>query len=58
MFYIVFMPWMAMELEQRGFELKEIGKNHKKPELNVYKFLDTPELHKTIAEILQKRHKT
>ena len=51
--YTVCSLWLAKELEERGFECIETGKNQKKPEFNVFYFKDTAELRNEVNRIME-----
>lgn len=57
MLYTVYMPWVARELQNRGFHISRITKHKTKPNVNVYQFVDSPELQAAIYDILKNRNK-
>ena len=49
------MPWLARELQCRGFKIIRITESKNKPGFSVYQFVDTPELQSAIDNILKNR---
>ena len=50
----IFSKRIAYELERRGFNIVKIAPNHNQPNLNVYYFEETLELHKAAQELIRK----
>ena len=48
---VIFMPWIAAQLRERGFTLLRTGVNPRKPQFDTYIFEETPELLKALTEI-------
>ena len=55
LYYTIFMPWLARELQKRGFKLEKMVENTKRKGFMVYQFKDSVELQNTIYEILNSR---
>lgn len=55
MLYTIYMPWLARELQSRGFKIIRITESKNKPGFSVYQFVDTPELQFAIGNILRNR---
>ena len=55
MLYTIYMPWLARELQCRGFKIIRITESKNKPGFSVYQFIDTPELQSAIDNILKNR---
>lgn len=55
MLYTVYMPWLARELQFRGFKMIRVTESKKKPGFTVYQFIDSPELQLAIGEALKNR---
>lgn len=53
--YTIFMPRVAAKLQKMGFKLIKTEVNRKKPQFFVYKFEDTPELHKALEQLLYEK---
>ena len=47
----VFTRWIAVELRKQGFNIIDVEPNHKKPQLDVYIFQDTPEFKQAFDNI-------
>ena len=58
-YFTVYMPWLARELQKRGFELLDVQPNIHNPKRAVYKFENSGELQHAIFEITKhkKEHK-
>ena len=56
-YFTVFMPWLAHELQRRGFKIEKMSENNKKKGVFVYQFNDSIELQEAINEILNNRKK-
>ena len=56
--YIVYMPRVAAALRTLGFKLIKVTPNIRKPQYDVYWFIDTPELRAAIptAAAMAKKH--
>lgn len=52
--FTIFMPHIAAKLIEKGFVVVKTEPNKKHPNLLVYKFEETPELHLALEEILRK----
>lgn len=52
--YTIYMPWVARELQARGFKIIRIEPSKKNPQLNVYLFEDTPALQAAMHDIIKK----
>lgn len=55
LYFTVFMPWLAQELQKRGFKIEKIAENTKRKGCSVYQFENTAELQEAIYEILNKK---
>ena len=55
MLYTIYMPWLARELQHRGFKIVRITESKRKPGLSVYQFIDSPNLQASIDYILRNR---
>lgn len=53
--FIVYMPYIAAKLRERGFLFLGTGINQKKPQYYTYLFENTPELRKAFEEIVSKK---
>lgn len=51
----VYMPWIAAELRNRGFELIKVIANPNKPQFDAYVFEDTPELREAFTIVSNSR---
>lgn len=54
--YIVYMPYVAAALRNRGFKLLRVEANPKKPQYDCYVFERSEELFNAINEITRKQH--
>lgn len=53
--YCVYTKRIAIMLRRKGFQIMKTSVNYKKPEFDVFYFLDTPELHEAIKTIQSTR---
>lgn len=52
--YKIFMPYIARQLQAKGFPIIRIEPNQKHPQYSVYLFEDTPEFQAALFLILKK----
>lgn len=48
---VIFMPWIALQLRERGFKLLRTGINPNKPQFDTYIFEETPELLEALTSL-------
>lgn len=53
--FSIFMPQIAAQLVELGFEIIRIEPNKKNPKFLVYKFQDTPEFQLALQKIIGKK---
>ena len=48
---VIYMPWIATKLRERGFKILRTGVNPHKPQFDTYIFENTPELLQALTEL-------
>lgn len=51
----IYMPWLAIELRNRGFKIVGVKPNPKKPHYDCYDFENTEEFNKIFTELTHQK---
>lgn len=49
----IYMPWIAVKLREKGFEIIKVKPNPRKPQFDCYEFQESEELETAITEIMK-----
>lgn len=52
---VIYTKWLASELQENGFPIRDVGRNPNHPEYHCFFFDDSPELQEAITKLTAKK---